>query len=217
MRTIIYKKYCKSMEPKKYDNTTIPIEYQNGKYFVPFSFLEENKGKENIILFLQGKEYRRWEICFHHYHGLRDKNNKKNQYDSEGCHYNEKCWKLHIKQDFWTNKDIYKKGNYKKKDNNNTKNNGNDQQEKLQNETFFPVIVYNKVERIPIQAVVPTKRAITIKEKYDEGVSNDNDENFPMISEYCPSYAKDGFCKYGKNCNRIHILHWFMEYLKNRK
>ena len=66
----------------------------NEKYFVPFSFLEDNEGKKNILLFVQGKKYRRWGICMHHYHGLRDNNNKKECINNNyGCYYNEKCWK----------------------------------------------------------------------------------------------------------------------------
>jgi len=215
---------------EEYEDKKIPIIFRNTKYYIPFSCLEENEGKNNVLSYLKGEKYNKWKICTHY---QRQKNDNNNEDGDNQCSYGVDCWKLHINHDVWK-KEI--NSHYEKENNNNNKrqyhrynnndnNSGNfkkeNQQEYHRHERqinkelkTFPVALFDKIQQIPIEATNPTKRAILVKKQYEESAATTNGGNRPMVSEYCAFYAQEGTCKYGRYCNYIHIEPWFINHLK---
>jgi len=189
-------------ENVKKEDINIPIIYHNVLYEIPLKEIEYSKGKKSLIRqYIDELPYQSWSFCKH--------------YQYESCLFGEDCWNVHVNLDYW--KSILKKTKEKKEGNKIIenlllKNNGNKENKK--EISFISVrINQNNIQKIPIEVIVPTKKSIELKEVYEK---NKHPQQKQHIGIWCHMYHRS-LCKFGNQCNKIHIQHWFMEKIKENK
>lgn len=192
----------KLQEEEKNDNINIPIVHHNILYEIPLKEIEYSKGKKSLIRqYVDELPYQPWIFCKH--------------YQYKSCLFGEDCWNVHVNTDYWK-KNI--KTNEKKEENKIIENlllkNNQNKEDKKEVSFILVQINQNNIQKIPIEVIISTKKLIELKEAYEKNQYIQQKEY--IIGIWCHMHHRS-LCKFGNQCNKIHIQSWFIEKIKNEK
>jgi len=197
---------------------TIPIKYNNDIHQVSLDFIEPTEGKKQLLR--QHIEYQDYELTSLCYHYLQGK-----------CCFGTQCRNVHIHPSHITKrnkkhfKNDEKKHDIHKQENNKKEINEIKECNTKLNKFEYICILFEKntedktnVKKIPIEVIEETKQFLYLQKLYQNKMIKDYCSDL-LSEEMCdqlpyPKYChmhNRGLCKFGKQCNRIHIKKWFIE------